>query len=159
MPPASQRSFHAFTLRHKGIVDRLISDVRISVGFDLTAAPPHPKSIPARALWDTGATASVITKQTATNLGLTPAGVARVRHAGGTSDQARYVVNLFLPNHVSMQGVFVTECVNTIGDFGVIIGMDIISAGDLAISNHGGKTTMTFRVPSVDTIDFERPGQ
>ena len=36
----------------------------------------------------------------------------------------------------------------------VIIGMDIISKGDLAITNFDGKTTITFREPSMETIDF-----
>jgi hypothetical protein len=36
----------------------------------------------------------------------------------------------------------------------VLIGMDVIGSGDLAITNHNGKTTFTFRVPPCEEIDF-----
>ena len=32
--------------------------------------------------------------------------------------------------------------------------MDVITTGDLAITNHNGKTTFSFRVPSCEEIDF-----
>lgn len=32
--------------------------------------------------------------------------------------------------------------------------MDIISRGDFAITNFGGKTTFSFRIPSTEEIDF-----
>jgi hypothetical protein len=32
--------------------------------------------------------------------------------------------------------------------------MDIIGQGDFAVSNYGGKTVFTFRVPSKQMIDF-----
>ncbi|QGW29930.1 hypothetical protein GLV81_00050 [Phnomibacter ginsenosidimutans] len=32
--------------------------------------------------------------------------------------------------------------------------MDLITRGDFAITNQGGKTTISFRVPSNTTIDF-----
>jgi hypothetical protein len=40
--------------------------------------------------------------------------------------------------------------------FNVIIGMDIITLGDFAISNKDEKTVLSFRIPSVDTIDFSQ---
>ncbi|MCK4911673.1 MAG: SEC-C domain-containing protein [Thermodesulfovibrionales bacterium] len=44
----------------------------------------------------------------------------------------------------------------TKGDMGgdILIGMDIMSKGDFAVSNHGGNTTFTFRMPSIEEIDF-----
>ena len=43
-----------------------------------------------------------------------------------------------------------------IGDQGIdlLIGMDIISMGDFAVSNHAGKLVFTFRVPSIKTTDY-----
>ena len=38
----------------------------------------------------------------------------------------------------------------------VLIGMDIINLGDFAVSNHNGKTTFSFRMPSVDEIIFTK---
>ena len=36
----------------------------------------------------------------------------------------------------------------------LLIGMDIIGLGDFAVTNANGKTTFSFRVPSVREIDF-----
>lgn len=36
----------------------------------------------------------------------------------------------------------------------VLIGMDVIGFGDLAVSNYEGKTSFTFRVPSTKRLDF-----
>lgn len=53
-----------------------------------------------------------------------------------------------------MHGVTVTECAIETGDFGAIIGMDLIGLGDFAITNRSGKTWMSFRVPSIEAIDY-----
>jgi hypothetical protein len=40
----------------------------------------------------------------------------------------------------------------------MIIGMNIISLGDFAISNDNGKTVMSFRLPAANIpIDFSKP--
>lgn len=39
-------------------------------------------------------------------------------------------------------------------DVDVLIGMDIITLGDFALSNFEGKTVFTFRIPSVAEIDY-----
>ena len=61
------------------------------------------------ALWDTGATKSVITDVTALALNLTPVGSAMVGHAGGISPSNTYLVNFLLPNNVGIPGVLVTN--------------------------------------------------
>ena len=38
----------------------------------------------------------------------------------------------------------------------ILIGMSIISQGDFAITNQGGKTTFSFRMPSSGTIDYKQ---
>jgi hypothetical protein len=50
----------------------------------------------------------------------------------------------------------VSECteLSTDGSIGVLIGMNIINKGDFAITNFQGKTTMSFRIPSKQKIDF-----
>jgi hypothetical protein len=57
-----------------------------------------------------------------------------------------------LPNQVAFPFVKVTEGV--LSGFDLLIGMDIITMGDFSITNVGGKTTFSFRVPSVKEIDF-----
>ena len=41
----------------------------------------------------------------------------------------------------------------------VLIGMDVITSGDFAVSNHNGKTVFSFRVPSVETTDYVKKAQ
>lgn len=147
-------TFHAFTIKHDGYVRRIISELVVFSAFD----PAEPQSGPqpnfkTTALWDTGATMSVITPKVVAGLGLTPVGKARVNHAGGVDENLTYVVNLGLPNRVLIAGVMVAEC--PIEDsFGAIIGMDVIASGDFAITNTNGQTCMSFRYPSIAMIDY-----
>jgi len=143
----------AFTQKHHGLTNRIISNVRISEAFDLKNPPANPQLFETTALWDTGATHSVITEATAKALGLSSTGKGLVHHAGGTGDFNTYIVNFFLPNQVAIVGVRVTECPDLEG-CGAIIGMDIIMGGDLSISNHKGETWFTFRWPSAGSHDY-----
>jgi hypothetical protein len=57
-------------------------------------------------------------------------------------------------DHVAIIGVVVSECDDVAGNFGAIIGMDIICRGDFAITNCGGQTWMSYRYPSIRSIDY-----
>ena len=147
--------FRAFTVSYNGRADRIISEVKVSLAFNPTNPPsPLPEAYQTTALWDTGATKSVITKATADALGLIPIGTARVSHAGGTSLANTFLVNMFLPNGVAVAGIIVTECAGIANNAGALIGMDIISQGDFSITNFGGRTCMSFRFPSIAEIDY-----
>ena len=64
-------------------------------------------------------------------------------------------IHATLPNQVRFLGVLVTEIpAPRDGSFDFIIGMDIIGIGDLAITNVGGHTCLSFRTPSLETIDY-----
>ena len=150
--------FSAFTTKHNGRATRVITDVHLTPAFDPGQYQglefPY-QLLQKKSLWDTGATNSVITSATAQELKLTPTGVANVVHYGGSKQSSTYMVNLFLPNKVGIIGVLVSESSDLVGnDFDVIIGMDIITEGDFSITNVGGLTCMSFRYPSVATIDY-----
>jgi predicted aspartyl protease len=104
------------------------------------------------ALWDTGASGSVITKNVADKLGLKPNGKALVHHANGESAVNTYLIGIMLPNNVVFSALIVTEGI--LNGMDVLIGMDIISKGDFCISNFKGNTKFTFQVPSTHDIDF-----
>jgi hypothetical protein len=108
----------------------------------------------AKALWDTGASNSCITADFAQKLKLSPFSVVEIQHAGGKSNSGVYKVNIGLPNNIIMPMMNVTECQSVAGQFDMIIGMDIITRGDFAVTNLGGKTMVSFRVPSSVSIDF-----
>lgn len=148
-----KQPFHAFTIKHNGRVNRITTDIKLSVAFDPRVTNGEGLMfLETKALWDTGATKSVVTKSIAEKIGLIPVGTTNVNHAGGSSVANTYLVNFYLPNNVGIPGVLVSECPPS--DFGAIIGMDIIASGDLSITNVDSQTWMTFRIPSYKTIDY-----
>jgi len=43
----------------------------------------------------------------------------------------------------------------TLGDdIGILIGMDVISCGDFAVTNRDNRTVFTFRMPSIARYDY-----
>lgn len=106
------------------------------------------------ALWDTGATNSVITPKVVNDLGLIPISYTNVCHAGGNSKVKVYLVNIVLPNNIIIPNVRVSECADQAGRFDMIIGMDIISLGDFSISGQGSKRIVSFCMPSSFTLDY-----
>lgn len=79
--------------------------------------------------------------------------MTKVCTASGESYQNTYLVNVLLANKVEVYQLRVTEGVIS-GPAEVLIGMDIIGSGDFAVTNKDGKTVFTFRIPSVERIDF-----
>lgn len=109
------------------------------------------------ALWDTGATGTVISRRIAQELNIQSTGRQRVQVVGSGGqpheyDTDTYLVNLYLPNKVAIAGVRVSE--GEVAGADVLVGMDVITGGDLAITNESGKTQWTFRVPPNESIDF-----
>jgi len=151
LPP----TFHAFTSTANGRLREIITEIGVSLPFIASNVKADDERIlKTNALWDTGATNSVVTRKTANELNLKPISVTKVSHADGVSNANVYLVNIYLPNNLIIPNVRVTECADAAGNFGVIIGMDIISAGDFSITNVGNRTTVSFRIPSIKTIDY-----
>jgi hypothetical protein len=151
----SPGDFNAFTIKYNVIVPRITTQITLYQPFDpKKSSGPSSPPFQTTALWDTGATKSVITQATAQALGLVPVGSTMVYHAGGSSPSDTYLVSILLPNNVGLPGVLVSECPNITGNFGVVIGMDIITRGDFAITNANGQTWMTFRIPSIQPVDY-----
>lgn len=151
----SPQPYHAFTQKYPGITNRIITPVHVAAAYDPANPPSNPKFFSTSALWDTGATQSVLTEATAKTLGLVETGKSLVHFAKGHGQCSTYMVNFVLPNQVGVHGVLVSECDDPINNqFGAIIGMDIITTGDLTVTNYGGNTWVTFRFPSVAAVDY-----
>jgi predicted aspartyl protease len=146
----------AFTVHHNGIAREIIIDCGVSLPFDpnVNKGQKEPEIKNTKALWDTGATGSAITQKAANELGLKPIRKALVHTAGGPISQNVYLVNIYLPNKVLINYVTVTECAAVEGKFDLLIGMDIITLGDFSITNVDSKTIVSFRYPSLKTIDY-----
>lgn len=114
----------------------------------------HPPYIELNAIWDTGAMRSTISTKIANELKLIPLGQTRVCHADGESICNYYVVNLLLPNKIEIKMLMVND--GKLTDTDMLIGMDVISMCDFAITNPAAETKFPFQVPSTIDIDFEK---
>ncbi len=136
---------HAFRTAYNGITNVLITDCEI--GLPLATNPlPEKQFFPFKAIWDTGATNSVITENVVKKVSLPPTGKIMARGVHGEKRVNTYFVDIRLPNHVCITSVKVSEG-KLMGNVDVLIGMDIIQAGDFAIANAAGKTTFSYCFP------------
>jgi len=152
LPPFPQ----SFSLSYTGLSNRIITDIEVFKYFDPSNVDPAnpPAALKTTALWDTGATNSIITTNTAQDLGLTPIGKTIASHGGGQGEFNTHLVNIGLPNGLLVTGITVTEMEEIIDNFGVIVGMDIIAQGDFSLTHFEGRTCLSFRVPSLKKIDY-----
>lgn len=139
----------AFSTRYDGIPAVL----KIDISINSTIVDSNNKKFKCKGIWDTGATSSAISSEVAKRCGLVPISKAIVHTAGGVVSQNVYLVDIELPNDVVMKSVRVTE-IPQINGADALIGMDIMSMGDMALTHHNKKTIFTFRFPSVEDIDF-----
>lgn len=142
----------AVTLRHSALARAIVSEVKIAEAFDPRATTHHPPYFVYKAIWDTGATNSVISSRVVSDLKLKSTGLINVGTTGGKQLQAQYYVNIVLRNDVGVPFVPVTEGI--LEGIDVLIGMDIIARGDFAITNLNRKTVFSFQMPSTHDIDF-----
>ena len=136
--------------------DGLSAELKTACGIGFPYNPAYPNGNMQieqfHALWDTGAMGSVITRNAAKKLGLSPIGIASVYHAYGAIDVHVYLVSMRLPCNIEFPYVRVTE--GELSGVDVLIGMDIIARGDFAITSPEGNTKFTFQIPSTHNIDF-----
>jgi len=107
---------NAITYRFNGSARKITTPIGVSM--------PNGNSLEVVAVWDTGATNSVITLDVAKRLNL-----------------------------CSDKDIFATSCTAAIG-CDVLIGMDIISMVDFAITSGQHGTTFSFKTPHGKEIDF-----
>ena len=148
---------HGFTSKANGLVRELKNDIFVSEAYKPEPDIPPPPRENFVCIWDTGATNTVITKTVVNGLNLQPSGRTVVRTVGEGSDFNEYevntyLINLFLPNNVLVGAVPVSE--GGIAGADMLIGMDIITMGYFSITNCNGQSCWTFRMPSVEEIDF-----
>jgi len=140
---------YALSRKHEGIANCIITQTDVENIFT-------NEIVNTLGIWDTGATNSVITKSVAAKLGLKPIEKANARGVHGVKEVNVYYVNITLNNKSITLNAKVTECEELSVDngIGMLIGMNIITMGDFSITNFKGETRMTFRVPSIECIDY-----
>lgn len=106
--------------------------------------------------WDTGSTYSCISPELANQLNLQPLNVDDLHTPYGIKRSKVYEIDILI-NKQFTYGIQVMENPNIHEDnVDLLIGMDIISEGDFAISTYEGKTSFSFRIPSKGLIDFTK---
>src|SRR5579862_1235275 len=135
-----------------GILRVLLTPCEIAEAFDQNTLPP-PQLHQFQAIWDTGATNSLVTQAVVDTCGLKPIGVIDVRGVGFSGPSDVYLINVGLMNKVMVPHVRVAKG-NLAPGADMLIGMDIITIGDFVITNQGGRTVFSFCVPSHRCIDF-----
>lgn len=140
----------AFTIKSTtGLSNQLVTIVDL-------VFPNTTNNCKVKAIWDTGATATVITQNVVNSLGLSPTGMSHVNTANGPTIQNTYIIDVVLPNRVTVKDVTVTGANSLSGGCEVLIGMDIISLGDFSVTNHKSVTCMSFRIPSIHELDYTK---
>lgn len=150
-PPAT-----AFTVRNQagGLLREIKTHAQVRLSTIIPAKSHSPLNT--TALWDTGATNTAISRVVAEKLKLPPIGKVIVRGAHGSKEVNRYVVDILLPNNVELLQWQVAE-VELEDPVGLLIGMDVITKGDFAITNVAQNTVVSFRMPSLGpVIDYVR---
>ena len=148
---------NAFTTKANGIARELRNEILISEIYTPLPGSSEPPRKAYNAIWDTGATGTVISRKVAQELNLKATGRETVQTVG-SGDQVNeyetdtYLINVYLPNDVAIIAVRASE--GKIAGADVLLGMDIIAGGDFSVTNSKGQTHWTFRFPSIESIDF-----
>ncbi len=140
------KNYSAFTTTSNGLANKLINEAYISNGKEAMHTP--------YAQWDTGATKTCISQAVVDRLGLIPIANTMMYTPSGMRLANIYIVDITLRNNVTVKDVQVIG--SEIGGQGidVLIGMDIITLGDFAVTNVDGITRFSFRILSCETIDY-----
>ena len=140
--------FHAFTVKAQGgRLRELVTQAQIFTARSIVRffhVVRQDRSV--QAIWDTGATNTAISRNLVGQLGLIPTGVVTAQDANNSYQSNTYMVDIGLPNGILIADVRVTEAAN-LGNYDLLIGMDIITLGDFAITNGLGNTWFSLRIP------------
>ena len=149
-PPLS-----AFCIDYPGIARELVTDIVLVPKYPSTEeiirqVISNPLETTFRAIWDTGATHSVVTQRVIDKLNLSQQVIEFTEVHSVNSDpilKPVYIVGgIILPNRVMfMPQRFIESDIG--GNYDVLIGMDIIAMGELTLSGYGGRTKFCFSYP------------
>jgi predicted aspartyl protease len=153
------RKCRSFSVIHNYIARQIRTEIMVSDGMMVDVAYRGPEKCGAKryvAIWDTGATASAITRRVVDELHLPVISRGMTTTAAGLVPTTGHNIHLWMPHGIVIMHC-VANCVNLgVLDVDVLIGMDVIGQGDFSISNYEGKTIMSFREPSMGHVDYTK---
>jgi predicted aspartyl protease len=137
----------SFTTTFNGIARSLLTMVKVESTLNSN------DNVEIKALWDTGASCSLIRPEIAAKLNLKIMSKTLMSTPSDKDVPTNvYLINIYLPNGAKVVDVRALE--GTPNGCDMLIGMDVISLGDFAITNNNQKTIFSFRIPSMTEIDF-----
>jgi len=145
------KRYYAFDTEYKKIAREITTPV--SIFSSHTSA--EGKCVETYAVWDTGATHSVLSPKIVQDLDLFPIDTCIVR--GINHDQISDIViaSICITSDLLLTGKRFS--VNNIPGADVLLGMDIITMGDFIINNAEGQTLFSFVIPPFkDKISFSK---
>jgi predicted aspartyl protease len=149
-------SYTSLTVTHPGIARSIIVPVTVCQSPD-AYKEFNTKIVEAEvyALIDTGCSTTSISDVLAARLGLACIGKTEVHSATGVHRTPVYSIDVLLKGMVRFTNIQALSYIKAGSHFDILLGMDALMLGDLAITNCGGQTVMSFRIPSDDHhIDF-----
>ena len=133
--------FRAFTLKASGRAHAIELQVRI------TRPDQNEPAVDAHTIWSIASARSQISTAVAEALGLT------VQPAKDGTDCCQ--VDIYLPNRIRCAGVQASvHDKPALSGRDCVIGMDIISLGDVSMTHAGGHTQFSFRMPALGGVDY-----
>lgn len=144
------RGFQSFcdrtmTVEYDNVVNRLITEI------DVCPCNNRKQIFRVKnAVWDTGAVISAISNEYIEKMQLSPIDNGTVITSTGKSDCCYYLIDVYLTSEDCIKTVKVMGLPFRNHDADFIIGMDIISKGNLIIKNENGKTKIDFKYFKAD---------
>ena len=124
------------TIAHKGLAKKIASEAVIT-------SVDSGKSVKVAAIWDTGATTSLINDKIVQDLQLKEISIAHVRHVAGTAAFPVYLAAIEIQGGMKIKEHRLVSF-PPIHAFDMIIGMDIITFGQFSIKNTNGNSIFSF---------------
>ena len=129
------------TDQYSGLADRLTTSLDIR-----ECADDSERFRIDKALWDTGASCSCISERLARKMGLHPVDTGVGISTIGQQDITYYIVDVCLTPEMIFRNIKIAGFPLENHDVDFIIGMDIISKGNLSVTNKNGNTEVKFTI-------------
>ena len=133
--------YNAFAKKYPALALDLNTDIEV---FPVSSVNHQGTMV--YAIWDTGASQTVITHRLMSHLNLIPIETKLVHGINSKQMVDVVAISLKLPNGLLIPDIRVFVC-DIPSPIDLLIGMDIIQLGDFHISNTGGRTLFSFVVP------------
>jgi hypothetical protein len=138
---------------NNGLLRVLKSTCRVSQSFNAIEESLDCAKPQFTAMWDTGATTSAVTQEVVDACNLKPIGTAYLGGVHGFKKAEKYLANIYLPGDMVFCNVLVIKNNPPENWWDVLIGMDIIAAGEFSVTNTNSNTEFSFRFPPQQKAD------